>query len=108
MNPFGNTPLVPPYRPPPPITVDAAEFMALRTIVMALVAELAGRHEASGRGTPQSWINYLAVCCQEAILDSKMTASDGRDLEGMRRRALEHVNHILGGVRFPKEGNDAH
>jgi hypothetical protein len=89
--------LVPP-KPRQPPRIDAAEFIALRTIVMSLVATIAGQHESSGRGTAQGWINHIAAGCQEALLAADFEASDP---ERIRREAVEHVNHILGGVPFP-------
>jgi hypothetical protein len=98
--------LVPP-KPRQPLQVDAAEFIALRTIVMSLVATMASQHEALGGGTAQGWINRIAASCQEDILAASIIASDGRDLEGLRREAMEHVNHILGGVRFPGDRDNS-
>jgi hypothetical protein len=85
----------PPPRKPP--QVDAAEFIALRAIVMGLVATIAGLREASGRGPVQDWINHLSACCQESCGDT----------ERMRREAVEHVNHILGGIAFPANRDNA-
>jgi hypothetical protein len=70
---------------------------------MSLVATMAGQYEESGAGIAQDWINYISACCQEAILTADIS---GGNPERMRREAMEHVNHILGGVRFPiKRGN---
>jgi hypothetical protein len=88
-----------PPKPPPP-TINPAEFIALRTIVMSLVATMACHHEESGAGIAQDWINHIAACCQEAILAADIS---GGNPERMRREAMEHVNHILGGVCFPVE-----
>jgi hypothetical protein len=96
-------PLPPPPRPP---TINAAEFIALRTIVMSLVATMASQYEESGAGIAQEWINHIAARCQEAILAADISISRGGDIERMRREAIEHVNHILGGVRFPIERDD--
>ncbi len=91
---------MPPPRPRPPQTINPAELIALRIIVMSLVADRASHYEASGAGPAQNWINHIAVCCQEVILTADISVSD---LEGMRREAMVHVNHILGGVRFPTD-----
>jgi hypothetical protein len=80
----------PPPRPPP---VNPAEFIALRTIVMALVAELALEHEASGASSAQDWINHIAVRCQESLLAANIVSDDP---ERVRREAMEQVNKILG------------
>jgi hypothetical protein len=92
----------PPSRPPPP-TINAAEFIALRTIVMKLVATMASQYEESGAGIAQDWINHVAACCQESILAADIS---GGNPERMRREAMEHVNHILGGIRPPIERGD--
>jgi hypothetical protein len=89
-----------PPPPRPPITSNPSELLALRFIVMSLVAIRADEYEKSGSGPAQSWINQLAVLCNEAITISPL---DGRDVERMRRETLEHVNHILGGIRFPRQ-----
>jgi hypothetical protein len=94
-----------PPRPPPP-TINPAEFIALRTIVMSLAATMANQYEESGAGIAQEWINHIAARCQEAILAGDISISDGSNPERMRREAMEHVNHILGGVRFPLERGD--
>jgi hypothetical protein len=99
--------IMPPPRPRPPPTINPAEFIALRIIVMSLVADTACHYEASGAGPAQNWINHIAVCCQEALLAADISVSDGHDLERMRREAMEHVNHILGGVRFPIDRDNA-
>ena len=94
-------------RPPPPRKppqVDAAEFIALRAIVMGLVATIAGLREASGRGPTQDWINHLSACCQESLLAVDI---EGGDTERMRREAVEHVNHILGGIAFSANRDNA-
>ena len=98
--------LVPP-KPRQPIQVDAAEFIALRTIVMDLATTLAKQNEASGRGPAQDWINRLSASCQEAILSADIAASDGRDTEGLRREAVEHVNRILGRINFSGNRDNA-
>jgi hypothetical protein len=95
---------VPPPRRRPP-QVDAAEFLALRTIVMSLVATIASLREASGSGTAQDWINHISACCQEALLAADV--GDGGDPERLRREAMEHINHILGGVGFPTDRDNS-
>lgn len=92
--------------PPKPPTINAAEFIALRTIVMGLVATMASQYEESGAGIAQEWINHFSARCQEAILAGDISISDGSNPERMRREAMEHINHILGGVRFPIKRGD--
>ncbi|MEJ0093613.1 MAG: hypothetical protein WDN46_09285 [Methylocella sp.] len=97
--------LAPPH--PMAITIDVTEFIALRTIVMALATIMAVELEQAGGATAQSWINGIAEICADAILESEMTVPDGRNVESMRRRAIDHLNAILGGIRFPSasQGN---
>jgi hypothetical protein len=94
---------LPPRRPPPP-QVDAAEFLALRTIVMYLILDMGANREASGTGAGQRWINYVAVRCQEALLSADVEGDDSA--ERIRRKAMEHVNHILGSIKFPNVRGD--
>lgn len=95
-------PVVLPYHRPPPSTVNPAEFIALRVIIMALVAEAAGRHEASDAGSARDWINQISVRCQESILAAEIS---GESAERPRREAMDHVNLILGGIRDAKRKN---
>jgi len=91
-----------PYRkPPPPQTVDAAQFLALQTIVMCLVAESANNFKELGYGNPQDWINHIAAISQDAIVNSKPRATDGSQVDILRRSAMKHVNSILGAINFP-------
>jgi hypothetical protein len=46
---------------------------------------------------------YVAACCQESILAADIS---GGNPERMRREAMEHVNHILGGIRPAIERGD--
>ena len=99
MSDFFKKIIPPPPRPQPP-TINPAEFIALRTIVMSLVATTAAKYKESGAGSAQDWIDHIAACCQEAILVADIS---GGNSERMRREAVEHVNHILWGVSFPIE-----
>jgi hypothetical protein len=87
---------------PPLITIDPAEFIALRAIVMALVGAVAAQNEGLGGAPAQTWINNVAIRCTDAIRTAKIKMSD-LDAEGLRRKTLDHVNSILGGVRFPSD-----
>ncbi len=67
---------------------------------------MASQYEESGTGVAQEWINHFSARCQEAILAGDISISNGSNPERMRREAMEYVNHILGGVRFPIERGD--
>jgi hypothetical protein len=93
------SPFIPPPKSPT-IEVSASELLALRAIVMGLVAVMADAYEKSGGGPAQTWINDFAVACADAITRGDIA---GEAAERMRREALEHIDNILGGVRFPPQ-----
>jgi hypothetical protein len=98
-------PFIPPYSPSRAITINAAEFTALRTIVMALVADIA----VTQGGNAQDWINKLSVRCQAAILASEVTIGNDRQAgKRLKSEVLKHINNILGGIRIPRNSDDAH
>jgi hypothetical protein len=102
-----------PIAPPPnpqKIEVDAAEFLALRVIVMACATHLACEAEKSTGVAAQSWINDLSALCQESILASNIGEGDDRERgKRLASRAVEHINRILGGIRLPApNGDDPH
>jgi hypothetical protein len=78
-----------------PETIDATEFAALRIIVQTLIAREAVRFAVSDAGPPEAYIDSIAKTCKQAI----STAQFSSDTE--RSKALDHVNHILGGIEFP-------
>lgn len=88
-----------PPKSPKPITVNPAEFLALRAIVLALVHEIARTQERSGGGNAQDWTKELSVVCQDVIIGTEINVED-RDPEEIRREAKGEVNNILGGLRF--------
>jgi hypothetical protein len=88
-----------PSKPPRPITVNPAEFLALRAIVLALVHEIARAQERSGGRNPQNWTDELSAMCQDVIAGTEINVED-RDPEEIRREAKGEVNNILGGLRF--------
>ena len=90
----------PPPRDPPLEIVDPAEFVALRAIVMALAAVIATQNERSGGMPAQNWINNVAVACGDVIRRATVNMSDPN---GFRIKAMDYVNLILGGIRFPKD-----
>jgi hypothetical protein len=96
---------------PPPrkteITVDAAEFTALRVIVMAVVADEANRNSASTGTDAQLWINDLSVRCQESILRAPFTGIEDREAgERFKTKVLEKINSILAGVLIAGDRNE--
>ena len=88
-----------PSKPPQPITVNPAEFLALRAIVLALVHEIARAQERSGGGDTQKWTNELSATCQDVITGTEINVED-RDPEEIRREAKGEINNILRGLRF--------
>jgi hypothetical protein len=97
-----------PFNLPPPspvqqtLTIDAAEFVALRTIVMVILSLSATQEERSGGQQAQKWINSISEVAIGAIRTSSITDDSGRELERLKARAADHVNRILGGIKFPK------
>jgi hypothetical protein len=98
-------PYVPPYRPSFPASINPADFIALRTIVMSMVCVMAGEFERDSGQSAQAFINNLAIACAEAISKADITTTDGRDMEGIRSIAIEQINDILGGIRFPRNSD---
>lgn len=82
----------------PQANIDPAEFVALRVIVVALVAIEANRFEAAGNGPAQNLLNELSTICQNSIIEG---SGGNPDLERVRASALEYVNRILGSISFP-------
>jgi hypothetical protein len=91
-------PYIPPFVPPRKLIVDYAEFSALRTIVMALVAEVAAQHQISTGGT-QTWINALSIRCQESIIAADISVGNDREAgDRIKARVLEQINNILASI----------
>jgi hypothetical protein len=91
--------------PPPPqtLTVDAAEFVALRTIVMVTLSFLADRAEKDGGPQAQRWINSVGEVAAEAVKGASIQDDNERELDGLKKRAADHVNSILAGIKFPQD-----
>jgi hypothetical protein len=92
---------------PPPVArshvpiVDPADFIALRAVVLALARAMAVQNE-NLRGLPaRNYINDIADVCADSIRNVEI---DGPESERIRSEALNAVNHVLGGVRFPQDG----
>jgi hypothetical protein len=85
---------------PPPI-VTPAQFIALRTLVTAILAMIASQQERSRVGAGQAWINDVSAVCQDAILNADIIHDIGSlNAEDFRREAMEHVNNVLKSVIF--------
>jgi hypothetical protein len=98
--PIGDQPFEPPPPPRPIELIDPSEFIALRTIVAAMVALMATEYEKSTGSSAQGWINRVAVECHQAIRSAEIGAADP---ERIRSKAVDYVNHILGGITFPRD-----
>lgn len=72
------------------------ERLAIRTIVMGLVAEIAKQHEASDRVNAQDYTNRFSDACQGTI-SGNIKDSD------LRRGAIERVKDILGKILYPPD-----
>jgi hypothetical protein len=86
-------------QPPRSVVADPAELLALRVVVGVLVAVIAKRSESGGEPA-QSFINGLATICQDALLSAQIVVEDERNLEKVRKDAIEHVNSIVRTVQF--------
>ena len=84
---------------PPPI-VTPAQFLALRTLVTAILAMVAYQRETSLVGAGQAWINEVSAVCQDAILRTDIQNIGSPSAEDLRREAMEQVNNILASVRL--------
>ena len=82
-----------------------ADFLALQTVVVALVAIRASEVEAAG-GVAQAFINDLSALCQEAILSSDVGLSSGGSSADFRQLASDHVSRILSLARFAQTRAD--
>jgi len=85
----------------PPFTITAAEFIALRTLVTAILRGMAWKIEQVKLGAGQTWINEVSAVCQDALLDSDIGVGSRSD--DLRRDTLEHLNDMLKSVSIPNE-----
>ena len=85
----------------PPFTIDAAEFIALRTLVTAILSGMAWQIEQGKSAAGQTWINEVSAVCQDAVLSSDIGVGSRSD--DLRRDALEHLNDMLKSVSIPSE-----
>ncbi len=96
---------LPPLPKPTPPQVDLNEYQALVAIVVALVGLHADEWQRSKRGTANTYINLIAEIAQRGITGSSILGGTDVDNERMRSAVLEKINHILGGIRFPSDGD---
>lgn len=78
------------------MTADPTEVMALRVIIMAVVAALGNLDERLGGGSGRGFVNRIGGICQETLLGAEL----GNEV---RTQAIDHVNRILGGIGFPPD-----
>jgi hypothetical protein len=82
----------------PPPTVTPAQFIALRTLVTAILAMIASQRERSLAGDGRAWINDVSAVCQDAILNADIRHVGSLSAEDLRREAMEQVNDMLSSV----------
>jgi hypothetical protein len=85
----------------PAFTIDAAEFIALRTLVTAILSGMAWQIEQAKSGDGQTWINEVSAVCQDALLNSDIGVGSRSD--DLRRDSLEQLNDMLKSVSIPSE-----
>jgi hypothetical protein len=93
-----------PYTPQPRPPVDSAEFAAVRTIVIALVAEMAEQRQSTGVDA-QTWINAISVRCQESIVVDTHR-NDRQADDRLKARVRERINNILTSIRVAPRDRD--
>jgi hypothetical protein len=82
----------------PSLSIDTAEFIALRVVVGILIGVLGKKEEVLTGQPAGQFLNSLSALCQEALLNA--TFDGPLDADKLRRDAIEHVNKIVGTVRF--------
>jgi hypothetical protein len=98
---------VPPYRPKDPSPeIDRAEIVALRMLVMALIAASANEYERSGGGMAKVRMDAIADAARQAINMATVTG-DADAFDRLRRRVIDHINTMFDAIRPPGVGNDA-
>ena len=86
----------------PPSTVEsnanAAEIVALKTVVRVMAAVLAKGHEQVGGLSAQSYIRALEEFCLDALTNEDVQRSDDLGAHAFRLAAIKEVNAILNGT----------
>lgn len=85
----------------PPFTIDAAEFIALRTLVTAILSGMAWQIDQTKSGAGQTWINEVSAVCQDALLNCDIGVGSRSD--DLRRDSMDHLNDMLKSVSIPSE-----
>ena len=85
----------------PPFTITAAEFIALRTLVTAILSGMAWKIEQIKSGEGQTWINEVSAVCQDALLSCDIGVGSRSD--DLRRNAMDYINDMLKSVSIPSE-----
>lgn len=81
---------------------NSGERLALKTVVLALVAHMALDHEKNGRGQAQAFVNSLAETCAKSIDGAQNTSWSNDRMDAVRERARENLNKLLGSIELPK------
>ena len=84
----------PPGAPKTP-SVDVAEFLALKAIVMALTTTIAQEIARTGGRPAQSWLNEMAETCDNALAILEITGVSEHKADAIREKARDHVTNIL-------------
>ena len=85
----------------PPFTIDAAEFIALRTLVTAILSGMSWQIEQTRSGAGQTWINEVSAVCQDALLNCDIGVGSRSD--DLRRDSMNYLNEMLKSVSIPSE-----
>jgi hypothetical protein len=78
----------------PQLTVDPAEMLALRSIMMCVIVELANAQKKLGTN-PSSWLNRIAANCENIIHKAELPGDQAEDL---RQEAQEYVTNMFQGL----------
>jgi hypothetical protein len=84
------------------LTIDPAEVIALRTILMVLAGTLASEHELRGLGSARTWIGHLVGSCREAVLRAPFPGV-GCHTERIRREILDSLDLTFESIDFDQE-----
>jgi hypothetical protein len=77
---------------------NAAELVALKTVVRVMATVLAKGHEQVGGLSAQSYIRALEECCLDALTNGDVQRSDDLGAHAFRLAAIKEVNAILYGT----------
>jgi hypothetical protein len=90
------------------IEVSAAETLALRTIITALVVQEADRVEQSGRGAAADWIRDLNTTCAGMIRGSDIIGAAPMTSSEYKAAAISCLDSILGGIVIGPDADHLH